>query len=131
MQGLALWEHYTLQALWSLVGVQHRFAVSYHDVMRDPVGLARTTFEQLTKANIQNLRMPTDEYITSFVDSNLHHHRYKNADSNSAALNERSTESAALDLFSRLESDRSLAWITAADNLPTLSPQSKEILEGM
>src|SRR3954447_21546712 len=56
---LALWEAYTLGA-FAAVGTEPSVVVSYHDLMRDPVGTTTGLIGQLDELGVQGLRMPSE-----------------------------------------------------------------------
>ncbi|MGQ0830567.1 MAG: glycosyltransferase [Microthrixaceae bacterium] len=77
--GLALWEVYTRHALAAAAGLPS-VAVSYADVVRDPVTTTRGLLEQLRALGVQGLRDPTDAEINAFITPTLHRQHRAEAD---------------------------------------------------
>jgi hypothetical protein len=69
--GLALWEHYTVAALNAAQTMPQIF-MTHEGALTDPVATTQTLYDALIAANIQGLRLPSDQEILAFVESKLY-----------------------------------------------------------
>ncbi|MFT5572296.1 MAG: hypothetical protein ACI9FR_001219 [Cryomorphaceae bacterium] len=117
-EGIALWEKYNIDAL---NGTQNanRILVSHSRLLSNPVQEIKSLFDRLTAYEVENIRMPKDGEITSFVDVSLYRQRYGQADLQSY-LNLQQ-----LELFNKLEDGS----IFESDNEINLSQSGVLVLE--
>jgi hypothetical protein len=71
--GLAMWEEYSRSMLSSTRGLP-RVAVSYEELVADPVRCVAKLHEDLVAAGAVDLRLPAEEELRALVDPSLDHH---------------------------------------------------------
>lgn len=71
--GMTLWEQYMAGALLASAGLP-RFAVSYEQLMAQPVATVRALYDRLGERQVRGLRLPAEPEIRGFLDSDLQHH---------------------------------------------------------
>lgn len=76
--GAALWEQYNARALLASAGLP-RFAVCYETLMEQPLETTADLYQRLRDLGVSGLRMLTAEEITTFLSSELQHHRIREA----------------------------------------------------
>ena len=120
MQGLALWERYTLAGLSASSGLP-RLVVSYERIIQEPVEVVRGLYDFLTAVEVGGLRMPSVREIKAFVDKRLQHQGGEPADLD-GILNVAQRR-----LADAMEDGTVLDWA----EVPTLSLGAGEVLAGV
>lgn len=115
--GLALWERYALDSLRYSQGLP-RIAVSYHELMSEPVASTQRFYEALTAHEVQGLRLPSEREILAFIDLNLQHQQ-GSEQALSAYANQQQ-----LNLNAAWQSGEVWEW----DEIPALSAGAQEVL---
>lgn len=77
--GTALWEQYNARALVVSSGLP-RFSVCYEKLMEQPLATTRELYETLGDHGVQSLRLPTEQEVRAFLESDLQHHRARDAE---------------------------------------------------
>lgn len=77
--GLALWEKYSSSLFQSIANVP-TLLVSHQELMSQPVETVASIHQELTELGVDCLRLPKDEEIRAFIDSNLYRSRAKDQD---------------------------------------------------
>ena len=72
--GLALWEAYSIRALQYSEELP-RILVSYLKLMQSPQDVVRVVRDRLSEYGGYDLRMPSNQEIVGFLDTNLYHQR--------------------------------------------------------
>jgi len=75
--GLALWEYHAVGALNASADMPRTF-VGHHEAIADPVGTVQRLYDQLTRAEVAGLRLPSAREITAFVEPRLYRARVEN-----------------------------------------------------
>jgi hypothetical protein len=96
-----------------------RIAVSYQQLVTEPVTVVTHLFCELTKRGVKGLVMPTDSQIFDFVDPNLNRSRKD--------VTERIVTEEQQRLFDCLGNKTALAW--SCEQIPKFSKESFESLK--
>ncbi|MFK5968757.1 MAG: glycosyltransferase [Candidatus Marithrix sp.] len=77
MLGIALWEKYTLNALYNSRFLP-KILVSFHDLINNPVATTKALYKNLSAYEIQGLRLPSSREILAYIEPNLHREQGSN-----------------------------------------------------
>ncbi len=117
LQGIALWEQYTLAALAASKDLP-RLVVSYEKLILDPKGVVSELYEGLCAMELMGLRKPSKREITAFIETRLQHQP------GLLAGYEGLLNSSQRQLAEALEDGLALEW----DTVPPLSAGAREVL---
>ncbi len=70
MLGIALWEKYTLNALYNSKALP-KILVSFHDLINNPVATTKALYKNLSTYEIQGLRLPSNKEILAYIEPDL------------------------------------------------------------